>query len=131
MTDLSDLIARLEAATEGSRELSDEVLRACGWTTDWLAEGSLHPTWHAPGCWPKGSIVRPDVSRSLDDALALVPEGWRITVIGSTFTGSPSPRWRWLFQRFGLSGGEPYGEAATPALALCAAILRAMEAGRE
>ena len=35
---MDDLIAKLEAASEGSRELADEVLFACGWQTNFEPE---------------------------------------------------------------------------------------------
>lgn len=75
MTDRAALIAKLEAATGGSRELSDEILRFRGWTS----RGSPAVLWFAPNkqSWKKG---RPDPTRSIDDALALhrlTDLGWR------------------------------------------------------
>lgn len=115
MTDLSDLIARLEAATEGSRELSDEVLVALWVTRDdgWVK--------------PNGDVCEwgdePNCTESLDDALGLVPEGWGWMVEGRHGKGQATVY---------LTGDEhwPLLAAATPALALCAAILRAKEADR-
>ena len=55
MTDISALITGLETASEGSRELSDRVLKVLG-------------------KWGHDSFVVPDPTRSVDAALALVPE---------------------------------------------------------
>ena len=74
---MTDLLSRLQQASEGSRELSDEMLLACGWK---IGEGS----WFID---PSGSKFlpddRPDPTRSLDDAVALVPEGWNRKVIAN------------------------------------------------
>lgn len=63
----------LDRLTEGpgSRELSDEVLLALGARID-KYKGLFY-------LWGQimDSAKRPDPSRSVDDALALVPEGWR------------------------------------------------------
>lgn len=109
MTAPPDLIARLEAATKGSRELSDEVLMALGFV------GEL------------------DCTESVEDALALVPEGdydqswskstrgakegfklWQVRLSLETVAEDPEE-----------TGPVSLGEAWTPALALCIALLRA------
>lgn len=68
---MDDLIARLEAATEGSFPLDLEVLCACGWT---LARQDF-----GGECMqdPEGmlQLATPSPTRSVDDALALVPAG--------------------------------------------------------
>lgn len=110
------LIQRLQEAGEGSRELSDEVLRACGW--DIVIEGHWLRR-YVPGgvySWPLDEA--PDPSRSIDDVVALLPEGfdWDRCRNGVATVHDLRP-------------GMPYrgyeGWAATPALALCAAIIRA------
>lgn len=54
----ADLAARLEAATDGSRELSNEVLRCLGWSenVNWL-EGARRIDASF------GSTARPDAQR--------------------------------------------------------------------
>ena len=55
-----DLIARLEAATEGSRKLSDAVLLETGWTKDQITVGNVRYVHYKD---------RPDYTTSLDAAL--------------------------------------------------------------
>ena len=92
---MDDLIARLEAAKEGSRELDIAIFRAI---TD----------------KPR---IRPPFSTSLDAALTLVPERcpWAVESAGVV--------------ELGTVNGPVEGFAATPALALCIACLRARMAG--
>ena len=102
--DLFALIAALEAATVGSRELDERIALHVGWAVqpDGQAQAGI-----------------PAYSTSLDAALTLVPDGrtWRIN--------SP-PLWleNGLFRAnvINVSGHEC--DAATPALALCCAALR-------
>jgi hypothetical protein len=80
MPDHSTLIARLEAAEEGSRELSDEALLACGWrcSPEWSSDHETLRMWYAPGKLAGSQLSRnrPDPTRSIDDAERwMVPEG--------------------------------------------------------
>ena len=102
-SDLLDLAARVEALTEPSREVDAEIKEAAGHAWDYAA----HP-----------------YTASLDAAMTLVPEG-----IGSDLLYVRTER---LHTGKGravlldtLGGQESYADAATPALALCAAALRA------
>ncbi len=111
------LISRLVEAKEGSRALSDEVLEALGYKMfqDWNGWGWIAPdgTKHSPG-------LRFDPTRSLDDAVELVPEGWfwSVSDIGEA----------WIGTHLGPNQPIKYeGKGATPALALVMAILKAME----
>lgn len=66
MTDISRLIEKLEAATEGSIGLDVEVLHACGFGNSDEYPVREGPTWLTP-------------TRSLEDALALIGKvatGW-------------------------------------------------------
>ena len=123
MGSLAALIAALERAEEGSRELSDEVLLALGWGTrlEFTRE-----VWVAPS--GDSSKHRSDPTRNLQGAVDLVPEGmdwWEVgKVRDKPFMGRGTHRaaiGKW---------GEPehYQHAMSPALALCVAILRAVEA---
>ena len=134
---MNDLIARLEAAEEGSRELDwliadylgeipQHEIREVGWNYVWWrrpkdfylskandAEGRNIETWA-----PKRRTT------NLQAAVDLVPEGLSFLVGKDHRTG-----WATLGQPAKPSGtmwDEGY-EAKTPALALCAAILRAKE----
>ena len=121
------LISKLKAATEGSRELSDEVLLALGRMTPqrmYQLAGHDDPY-----------VVVPNPTVSVDDALKLVPGGsrWRI---GHTTINPAGPAEMWAtlaIQRGGrLSAMVADGTtAATPALALCIAILKTKETERE
>lgn len=69
---MTDLISRLEAATEGSRELSDECLLAMGWTykPDWCGHA-----WRSPDESWVGFDKRPDPTRNVQDAIDwMVPD---------------------------------------------------------
>lgn len=101
--ELLALASRVAAATEGSRELDKEI-----------------------GLMPSVLNVRHHYTRSLDAALALVPEGWN-----RRLSEDDNGRW-WAELRHGYetSFNKVVGsvQAATPALALCAAALRARAA---
>ena len=110
---MTDLIPKLEAAPEGSRELSDEVLLAFGWTHDgeyWLDANNTNR------CKFDAAL---DPTRSIDDIVALVPEGW----FGEIRFGKIA--WAWL--RLGEGDLIRAYDIATPALALCIACLEAQE----
>ena len=131
------LIERLEAGP-GSRELSDECLLAVGWRVS-TVNGIT--TWYSPRGLSHGILRYPDTSQNLQDALDwLVPEGWHVSFLaaGDRDMGvnntnryprcSVSPN---LNNDEGWKRGIAVCEkAATPALALCAASLKA-RAGHE
>ena len=97
MRDLPSLIATLEAATEGSAELDRAICRAIS---------GDETQWHK-------------YTRSLDAAMTLVPEGWFALI---DTRGRADVRYAPIDQ----SGyRREVADAATPALALCIAALRA------
>ena len=98
MTDIDDLIARLEAATEGSRELDDEIhgMLGCEYET------------HCP-CY----------TTSLDAAMMLVPENYINVRI---YSGN---RWVRIAMPDGGIGIFEFGWSGQAPLALCVAALRA------
>ncbi len=109
---MTDLLTRLEQATEGSRELDEDISRHLGWKH----QGAN--VWRPPnGC---DQALAP-FTRSIDAALTLVPEGW----IPCSLKWYPDHVWAHLEALGKLSEGS----AATPALALCIACLRAHEHG--
>lgn len=134
MTDTSmtsDLIERLSQATQGSWELSDKVLLACGWTRRRVIDpgasadyGEDVEAWY----WddPDGNPMatdRPSPTESIDAALTLVPEGWAWIVEScQPYESEPvecsAAVWNCRAQ-------PPVHDGATPALALCIAALRA------
>jgi len=101
---VKDLIAKLEAATEGSRELDREVAKAVyGWKR-------VQPGYYVPR-----------FTQSLDAALTLVPEGWEWFKPQNNYQ-SDKPR----IEIFGPIDYQ-VAAAATPALAICIAALKARE----
>ena len=158
---MTDIIAKLDAAPKGSRKLSNQVLLACGWTTDDQRAIECFAHWDAAGhiYWlpPKGEAHRfkarkrsmfgcyesfrwddhskrkheswhymPDPTRSTDDALTLMPEGWfpRIAQLQNE---------RWMADVVPEGGGDAdyRSEANYPALALCSVVLMAREQSHE
>ena len=128
---MKELIERLERATEGSRGLDARVGIA--------ANGKMlrHPN-------VRGSWIWPHYTTSIDAALTLVPEGWgaKITIpkgrsgAASVFDPSNGEEWGQNGLLQDRAGNRPdliefsrtFKHAATPALALCIAALKAREA---
>lgn len=150
MTIHSDLIAKLEAATEGSRELDCLVAPFAGWkrvTPSMAKQAQIshqsHGAWIAPEDLTRGELVGdslhgvtlhrdpPRFTRSLDAALTQVPDGWfwHVGVIArSKFTTTYWARLSddEIFHKY--CGEEEHGSTAP--LALCVAFLKAREAAR-
>lgn len=129
--DLSALIARLEAAEVGSRELDAEIARAMGWEVHnarrnglWVVPFGEHDT-----CDPEAMFALGNYTTSLDAALALaerVLDGWRWSVqqLGPNYEASLTlPNGVFLLS----SDTEVYAIGKNPALALCIAILKAKQ----
>ena len=137
------LAARVEAAAGADRALAKDIARALGmaptlghpgnygWREDdygwWMATGEdarILPRRIDPGAW----------LTSLDAAAALAPEGWAWAIYGGTRDEGHATAYC-----VPNAGAVPWPDwirdidAATPALALCAAALRARaeEAGDE
>ncbi len=125
MTD--DLIARLEAATEGSEELDIAI-----WDQIESWPAGHHPDWRiAPnGREIHATMFAPGYTTSIDGALTLIPEGWAWFVewIGTPFTEGAARLWIPSQRTRGLETEQFQTEAKTPALALCIAALRARQA---
>ena len=127
---MSDLIARLEAAEEGSRELDFAIAEHLGmhprWSKSTTKARKMHR--HVDG----GPI--PAWTGGIDAALTLVPEGWDYSIGTDTRKDESARKYGWarVMERAEdhpghYTGNELYAEAATPALALCAAALKARE----
>lgn len=117
MTPLCDLIARLEAAKEGSRELDAAIdIYVTGGSSADLAyvledvDRTLRPKHY---------------TTSLDAALTLVPKGY-FGEIDFGFLVDKQAAW----VRKNNDTPRVIGYGKTPALALCIAALKAREAGR-
>ena len=120
VAEIRALIEEVEAASEGSRELSDRVVEAL--TETWEDQAAID--------WAKLQ----DVTRSLDDCERLMPEefGKRVRVddFGATveiLRRTDSIDWRNVKR----TSTVPIGRASTEALAWSAALLRAELARRE
>lgn len=111
------LIARLEAAQAGNRELDAEIAKAIGLDVDedgWVVTVSVVQD------FPAVTFVEP-YTTSLDAAISLIPEGclWKVGHAGDRHPG--------IFEALIMprNGPDPHARAATPALALCAAAMKA------
>ena len=136
MTDTQSLIARLEQATGPDRELDADIAVAVdGGEIVWkMANYTMesyparrHPSPHHIGGYCNAHV--PSYTASIDAALTLVPSGkghdpwWMLKAA-----------WRGIAKaEIWVDGkGKPFrGEAATPALAICIAALRAIEARQQ
>lgn len=132
MTALSDLIARLEAAKEGSEEISREIAEAIGWRQEYVGDDSRgyfvprYAVWFDPSNARKeAGQLYPPFSQSLDAALTLVPAD-RNTILKIY---EPGEHVAFCLPKDG-GRSETWTKAATPALALCIAALKAREAAR-
>ena len=112
---MTDLLSRLQAASEGSAELDRAFLEALGWTFKWR--------WHRPNGLPLRHDERaPRPTRSLDDITGLIEQAgmrwyrFRIT------TGA-----RMVVESAEQECSSDHEDAR---LALCISFRRAMEAGR-
>jgi hypothetical protein len=108
------LAERCEKATGADRDLDLRVkLAVLGRPFD--EQEHIHTNWP-----PEAT---PAYTASLDAAMTLVPEGWRVTTENASFQKAA-----WLHPENGQNGGcicSSYDRAKTVALALCAAALRA------
>jgi len=100
--DLEELAERVEKAPDGDRGLDADIALSQGWNElpgdNWVG--------------PHGQICVPAYTASLDAAMTLVPEDSRNdwSLIGGRY-------WQ-------AEVGDEMADAATPALALCAAALK-------
>lgn len=128
----AELIAKLESASEGSRELDEQISDALCDSKFWTRINGLSDEqggmWmyefegHAPS-----SALR--VTTSIDAALALaervLPEHW----IGFQKNRGSPPTEAWsCWIAFGGDPESIEADCATPALAICVALLRASAA---
>lgn len=125
---LAELCERAEGP---DRKLGREVLLACGWTKSQRGHflGPLYQ-WHAPSpsrtTFDDDHFARYDPTSSLDAAMTLVPEGWVLSFLSLNNARTTWTAMCWVTDAWTeLGEGAPSGEAATPALALCAAALKA------
>lgn len=126
MSDIRAVIARLEAATEGSRELDGDIYEALGYRVKRspdVPKGWRHRTTRA---WAflrdsRWESIR-HLTTSLDAALTLVPEGYSWEIAHSPY-GNASRATVWD-SRAGLTPGFS-SHHKDEILAACIAALRA------
>jgi len=131
MATLLELAERCEKAEGPDRKLDAEVARATGWKV------SPGGTWWQPPGGQWGFVLRA-YTASIDAALTLLPEGWFGALDPIFFEDGEStlfdgicirPQWRdWRPNDADAWLRRMRARAATPALALCAAALRARAA---
>lgn len=121
MTSLSELADAVEGLSEPSREMDARIVTTLcpGATVSEYVKGEGDDiVFHAEALGIRNKDCCPWFTHSLDAALTLVPEG---------------QEWAYLDKRAIIrlpgSMAHEFGEAATPALALCAAALRARASG--
>lgn len=117
---MKKLIAQLEAATEGSRELDVEVYRL----VDPIGSAVCVARWGV-------REFVPHYTTSIDEALTLVSEGWGIGQLWEAVNPKERPWWGVSLRR-----DEPYRvlkilDAPTPAIALCIAAIKARAEGAD
>lgn len=117
----TDLLNRIKAATGPDWSLDVEIARALGFLEE-----------------VAGMVRLPAYTASLDAALTLVPEGLEWELFGYDATRDPRfPRFQARIMLLTHAqdpeelGPQSIMNAATPALALCAAALRAHEAMKD
>lgn len=123
---MDELIARLEAATGPDRELDAAIALAVGYTTypDGYGDGNewIDPQGnHLPRAVRMGAQP-PKFTASIDAALTLVPDGCLWGAGDEDCTGRP---WAWCLPPGRSWDDADNSYAATPALAICIAVLKA------
>lgn len=128
---MNDLMAQLEAAREGSRELSDQVLLAVGWFVDTMTVQGCGVKEVEIWCCPDGAGAgsyetarRPNPTRNVQDAIdCVVPAKCSWEVRENKFTNEGHA---WVYDP-NDNELRTYGKSTVPALAFCIACLRAQE----
>jgi len=119
---LVKLISKAEGATEPSCDLDAEIALLVGWTFTKM-KGDKYPYWREPGV--NKYYQRTDLlafTKSIESALTLVPDGWRVFSMEQT---SPGGFW----DVGAISGNTPYtihyGKHKFLPIAICIAALKA------
>lgn len=118
---MKNLIARLEAATEGSRELDAEIAKMVGTFRSERSKDEYHGTHFGPD-------YSPPYTTSIDTALTLMSEGWFWDIQNEPEFGGYCRMTD--VPDIGEKMKDIVGYASTPALATCSAALKAREAAK-
>lgn len=139
MTNLRELAERVQALKGPSREVDAEIaaLTRCGSDPQWSWALTNYPAWvagkdgrvHLEKNGP--SFAPPAYTASLDHCWQILPPKWRVRQV--TLSAPCADCRKWHAQLHGGAEGGRYatGFAATPALALVAAALRAIASEQE
>ena len=132
MTDHEQLAARIEALEGPDRAVDAEIWWLCGpgkkdWP-QWAGETAIiacgrifGQTPHKTLSWETVGYNGPAYTASLDAAMSLVPEGWRVRDFSDW-----EDRWTlWLMNEETCQDVGARAGRGRPALALCAAAIRA------
>lgn len=122
MTALLELAERCEAATGPDRELDELIAAELAGAVREVQHGVSH--YHRDGRWVSVGEIKP-YTASLDAAMTLVPE-WCVWSTGDwKANGHCASASVWPPEDKRPEGFHGIAQAATPALALCVAALRA------
>ena len=112
MANLTELADRVEALAGPCREVDAEIVT--------IVKAGMRSPWF---------IAPPSFTGSLDAAMTLVPEGfnWQVGTQGTEGEAAWASVEALTYNPDTFNGISIYVDAATPALALCAAALRARE----
>ena len=126
----SELIERLEKAESGSRELDREMAELFGWQLK-----MPHGFWLAPKGWKPLSPMEglPYFTTSLDAIVSLIGEklpGWTWAAGPRTYGEDWDLAWARIYPHRSQADGTGNKYAKTVPLALCIALLRAIQASQ-
>lgn len=143
MADLLAVAEACEAAPRASKALNRDIARAVGWGYQTPSEGRRkHPSWFHPDDCRNGSPVLDslhgtdvwrepsDYAGSVDAAMSLLPDGMKLVLDTHHMIAT-------VYEYWPITSPEDQGfasyqaEAATPALAIVAAALRARHSDGE
>ena len=113
---MTNLIAQLESAPEGSRGLDYMIHTKLGWIDQ--DQGG----WDGPNGEHTGEGW-PHYTTNLQDAVEALPEGWFWIAGNSAINGVSAEIWETREQ----ATCSAWAKAPTPALALCIAAIRALK----
>ena len=110
---MNNIVEMLESADVGSREIDEKIAKLVGWVRT-----------TADGKHLRGYAYCPNYTTSMDTALTLVPDGgdWQMPLPFHEYNNK-------LFrcEIYGKGYVYVYGVAPTPALAICIAVMKAIE----
>lgn len=143
---LEELAVRCEAATRCDAEAETMIYAEInGWPTEWRDNALVRLTDYYPigtvdpgerNRWFTGHVGAPAYTASIEAAMTLIPSGLRLAVSEWDDEKHLRPRGPWQAILTKAGSGSSFNEmlgyrcdhAATPALAICAASLRARHA---